>query len=218
MGRAPTTAPSTRERLLDSAELLFARHGFAATSVRAITREAGCNLAAVNYHFGGKTELYREVFRRRLAALRTQRIASVRRTVTQAAGRASLERVLRAFADAFLEPLVDASAGRSLVVLLGRELLDPQLEPELFRDEMMTPVRSALVEALVAAEPRLVRRDLRLGMESFIAQLTHVVHLKRFTDTLEPPPEEAFNLPELVEHIVVFAAAGIRETCGGGKP
>jgi AcrR family transcriptional regulator len=57
----------TREQLLDAAERLFARRGFDATSVREITGAAACNLAAVNYHFGGKRALYREAFRRRLA-------------------------------------------------------------------------------------------------------------------------------------------------------
>ena len=70
----------TRTRLLDTAECLFAERGFAGTSVRDITADAGCNLAAVNYHFGGKQNLYREVFRRRLAALREQRLASIRTT------------------------------------------------------------------------------------------------------------------------------------------
>lgn len=211
-------AAATRERLLDAAEQLFAREGFAGTSIRAITRAAGCNLAAVSYHFGGKTELYREVLRRRLGALRSQRIASVRRTLVEGARQPSIEAVLRAFADAFLEPLVGASGGRRLVVLLGRELLDPQLEPDLFRDEMMLPVRTALLEALTAADPRLDRRRLRMSLESFVAQLTHVLHLERFADALDVGAAETFGMPELVEHIVRFTAAGIRETCRGGHP
>jgi len=63
----------TRDRLLDASEGLFASRGYAATSVRDITTEAGCNLAAINYHFGSKHNLYREVFRRRLATTRRAR-------------------------------------------------------------------------------------------------------------------------------------------------
>ena len=43
---------STREKLIDAAEVLFAEKGFATTSVRAITEKAVVNLAALNYHFG----------------------------------------------------------------------------------------------------------------------------------------------------------------------
>ncbi|MEJ2220434.1 MAG: TetR family transcriptional regulator, partial [Desulfobacterales bacterium] len=55
----------TRERILDEAESLFALKGYDAVSVREITGAANCNLAAVNYHFGNKRNLYLEVFRSR---------------------------------------------------------------------------------------------------------------------------------------------------------
>ena len=55
----------TRERVLDEAETLFAQKGYHAVSVREITTAAECNLAAVNYHFGNKQNLYLEVFRER---------------------------------------------------------------------------------------------------------------------------------------------------------
>ena len=44
----------THERILQAAENLFSTKGFEATSVRDITTEASCNVASVNYHFGGK--------------------------------------------------------------------------------------------------------------------------------------------------------------------
>lgn len=54
----------TRQALLDAARPLFARQGFAGTSVREITRAAGVNLGAVTYHFGSKRALYEEVLAR----------------------------------------------------------------------------------------------------------------------------------------------------------
>ncbi|UCF00455.1 MAG: helix-turn-helix transcriptional regulator, partial [Planctomycetota bacterium] len=50
------------DRLLDAAEQLFAQTGFNGTSIRHITTKANSNIAAVNYHFGGKEKLYIEVF------------------------------------------------------------------------------------------------------------------------------------------------------------
>ena len=55
----------TKERLLDKAEALFAQKGYHAVSVREITAAARCNMAAVNYHFNNKKNLYLEVFRSR---------------------------------------------------------------------------------------------------------------------------------------------------------
>ncbi len=68
---------STKERILDSAEALFARHGFAGASLRQVTAAASVNLAAVNYHFGSKENLINEVFRRRLDSLNEQRLQAL---------------------------------------------------------------------------------------------------------------------------------------------
>src|SRR3954469_16007899 len=46
------------ERLLAAARVLFTRHGYEGTSVRAITSRAKANLGAVTYHFGSKQALY----------------------------------------------------------------------------------------------------------------------------------------------------------------
>ncbi len=51
-------AARTRKRLLAAASVLFAEQGFRETTVAAICRRAGANVAAVNYHFGSKEELY----------------------------------------------------------------------------------------------------------------------------------------------------------------
>ena len=61
--------PDTKQRILDVAERLFATRGFHATSLRAITRAAEVNLAAVNYHFGSKDALLEAVMLRRLGPL-----------------------------------------------------------------------------------------------------------------------------------------------------
>lgn len=59
----PTDAASTRQRLLAAAAEIFAEHGFAGASVRDICARAEANVAAVNYHFGGKEQLFAEVLR-----------------------------------------------------------------------------------------------------------------------------------------------------------
>ena len=71
LARRPTV---TKDRILDAAEALFMEHGFEATSLRAITAAAGVNLAAVNYHFGSKEELFQAVLTRRLDPMNQERV------------------------------------------------------------------------------------------------------------------------------------------------
>jgi AcrR family transcriptional regulator len=58
MNQAPDDTPAA---LVAAARALFARHGYAGASIRAITREAHANLGAVTYHFGTKARLYEAV-------------------------------------------------------------------------------------------------------------------------------------------------------------
>lgn len=62
-------AMQTSVRIIEAAEALFARQGFAETSMRQITTEAEVNLAAVNYHYGSKQGLIKAVATRVLEPL-----------------------------------------------------------------------------------------------------------------------------------------------------
>ncbi|HUE39042.1 MAG TPA: TetR family transcriptional regulator, partial [Candidatus Binatia bacterium] len=59
----------TRARLIAAAGELFAERGFRATTARDIAQRAGVNLAAANYYFGSKKELYLEVLRANFAQI-----------------------------------------------------------------------------------------------------------------------------------------------------
>ena len=52
----------TKEKILKAANKLFALEGYHGTSVRKIAEEANVNLAAINYHFNNKENLYKELF------------------------------------------------------------------------------------------------------------------------------------------------------------
>jgi AcrR family transcriptional regulator len=89
----------TRQRLLDTARVLFANEGFTGASVRAITRRARANLGAVTYHFGSKRALYLAVVEQLFGRLR-ERVAVVAPT---AAPTARLGAIIHAFFAFFAE-------------------------------------------------------------------------------------------------------------------
>src|SRR5258708_33735099 len=71
---ADATSADTKTRILDAAESLFMEHGFEATSLRSLTTAASVNLAAVNYHFGTKEDLFQAVLTRRPHPMNQERI------------------------------------------------------------------------------------------------------------------------------------------------
>ena len=117
----------TRERILDAAERLFMQSGYEGTSMRMITGEAGVNLAAVNYHFGSKEALLREVFRRRLTWLNRERLIALDALEAAARGEPlKPSAILEAFFGTMLRMGEDESlGGMTFLRLLGRTLTDP---------------------------------------------------------------------------------------------
>jgi AcrR family transcriptional regulator len=156
--RAPTPAIEaqldTRARILRAAEVLFVEKGFAATSLRMITARAKVNLAAVNYHFGSKEELIREVFQRHLQPLNVARIAYLDRLEAQAKGEPlSPEKVVEAIVAPVLQVSRDPiKGGAKFLRLLGRALSEQGdalrgLLPEHYRD-VVVRFRRAFAAAL----------------------------------------------------------------------
>ena len=95
----------TKDRILDAAEMLFARQGVASTSLRSITQAAAVNGAAIHYHFGSKAELVESLIQRRIAPLNELRLKHLEQLEVTAQGEAvDIELLL----SAFLDPVVAA--------------------------------------------------------------------------------------------------------------
>ena len=125
-------AAATRDRILDSAERLFAEHGVAGTSVRMITDQAQVNVAAVNYHFGTKDKLVGEVIARRFSSLEGARAAALDEIEARAAreGRAptAYELVEALIAPAFAQALSADTGWSHFIRFISRLAWEPGVE------------------------------------------------------------------------------------------
>ncbi|MFX1759872.1 TetR/AcrR family transcriptional regulator [Rhodococcus sp. As11] len=93
----------SRQSLLEAAERLYAVHGIEGVSMRDIATTAGHrNNSAVQYHFGSREGLLREIFRFRMTT-----INAVRRQHLDDIDRAGLGNDVRALVEAELRPLTE---------------------------------------------------------------------------------------------------------------
>jgi AcrR family transcriptional regulator len=121
--RTPKTNPAsadTRQRLIDSAAVLFAARGFDNVTVREICKESNANVAAINYHFGDKAGLYRAVVTRAIEVmLETNELS-------QRAGEGlSPEEQIRGFVRVFMTRLTGDGPTAWVHKLMARELEHP---------------------------------------------------------------------------------------------
>jgi AcrR family transcriptional regulator len=195
----------TRDRLLRVAEQLFAERGFKRVTIRDICREAQANVAAVNYHFGDKLGLYREVLRTAVNAMRGTLEAA------QAAGRdGGPEQKIRAYVAVFLDRV--AAAGESWIHrLFSRELVDPTPALDLIVQQAIRP-RMVYLRRLVAELLGCPPDDDR------VARCAHSIHAQCVS--VIPNPVTARLYPDfkltasaaaaLAEHIAAFSLAGVQ--------
>jgi AcrR family transcriptional regulator len=203
-----------RKRLLDAAEKLFSERGFDNTSVRDITAEAKCNVAAVNYHFGNKEKLYADVWRNHLLLLRDRQIESIEKVMSESPGPPCLEDLLRSFAETFIGSLVDESRSSRLLKLMMREMIDRHLPPDVFADEVIKPTLGAMQKALTRTCPGLKESQVALIVLSIVGQLIHAIRIRTFFEQSEQKGLLNFDMAEMIEHIIEFSAGGIRACVG----
>jgi AcrR family transcriptional regulator len=100
MPRDAALPPSSRNKILDVSEALFAQRGFAGVGMREVAEAAGLGKSSLFHHFRSKAQLYYEVLGRELERIRGRLDAALTR---EAPPRARLESWVDALVDALAE-------------------------------------------------------------------------------------------------------------------
>jgi AcrR family transcriptional regulator len=195
---------------LDAAELLFAEKGFAATSMRIITAEAGVNLASVNYHFGSKDALLSEVLGRRIRPMNEVRLRRLDAIEAEAGENApDLESVVRAF----LEPAFEIMAsgedqGAKFVQLIGRTHVETNFDKiQAMFVAQFKDVIQRFTSAINRIFPELSMEESRLRLFFVVGAMAHTLAWSQKVDWFL----ENKNTKESVnETLVQFVTAGVR--------
>jgi len=165
---------TTKDRILNAAERLFARDGFEATSLRAITTDASVNLAAVNYHFQSKEALVQAVIGRRMGPVTAQRLTLLDAYEAEAAGApVPLEKII----DAFLRPVLEivGSHAREFAPLVGRLYTEPgDFSERVFKDQFQA-LAHRFIPAFQRALPGLPLPELYWRLHFSIGAMAHTM-------------------------------------------
>ncbi|RKY05309.1 MAG: hypothetical protein DRP56_09065 [Planctomycetota bacterium] len=194
----------TQNRLLDAAEALFCEKGFDGVSVRELTAAAGCNVAAVNYYFGGKDKLYAEMFRRQFEMMIQQNLDIIERVMSEPS--VSLEGLLRAMMELPIRRVIENETGGKVMRLLVREILNQQIDRELFARDMKGRLFERLGQAIMQLVPGIDPDKILLIVFSIDGAILHPFLFMEFYQEAMPN----LSADDLLDHMVRFVAAGIR--------
>ena len=203
----------TRERLLRTAERLFADRGFRRITVRDISRAARANVAAVNYHFGSKLGLYREVLKRAAEGMN-----ATTETAKQAGAACPADERLRRFIQVFLRRVMSPDASASCTHrLINREMSDPTPALDALVDRGLRPrieyLRGVIAELMGVPpdDPRVMRCVASVQSQA-ITYLPNAL-AARLMDRSAITAEE---IDEIARHIAEFSLAGIQAIANPG--
>jgi len=204
---------ATKDRILDTAEALFMEHGFEATSLRSITAAAVVNLAAVNYHFGSKEELFQAVLTRRLDPMNQERLNLL--TALEAAVAphpVECEKILSAMFVPALKLARDrARGGKDFLRLLGRAYADPAPFIRQFLSAQYAVMIARFKAAFARALPELPPKELSWRLHFIMGALSYTL---AGTDALkliaELTPAETGNDELLLRRLAPFLLAGLQ--------
>ena len=207
--KIPELTLSTRDRILQAAECLFAENGIDRVSLREITAAAGVNIAAVHYHFGSKKVLLEELFAQRsepIAKRRLELLAQVRRDKK---GKPVLEDVLHAF----LQPALQAReepGGASFVLLRARIAFENAEVRKAVLGKAFDASSREFLRILAQALPALDRDEMYWRFHFVLGAMVYTMAAPGRIEAITDGAVDSTDSAAALSRLVAFAAAGFR--------
>jgi TetR/AcrR family transcriptional regulator, regulator of cefoperazone and chloramphenicol sensitivity len=208
------TYTETEKRILEAAGRTFAESGYRHATVREICARAGVNVAAVNYHFRDKKNLY-------FVTLRHWQSAAFRKYPPELATDRSkpAEERLKAFIHQFLSRILDEGETSWFGKIMAREVMEPSGGLDMVVKEGIRPLfdhLSSIVRELIQGRPS--PATVRLCAASVVGQCLYFVHAKPVIKRLFPAEAAgALDKEAIASHVTRFSVSAIKSFASSKK-
>jgi AcrR family transcriptional regulator len=197
-----------RDSLLEAAGELFAERGFRGTTVRAICKRAGTNIATVNYYFGGKEKLYTAVLQYSVGTAIEKYPPDL-----GMGNKVTPQERLYAFILSLLLRLLDESRSAWHGKLMSREMAEPTSALDTLVVQVIRPLSDRLrsiVRELLG--PRTSKGDIHLVASSILGQCLYYRHAHSVIRRLDPEQKyHSEDIRRLADHIMRFSLSALKE-------
>lgn len=196
-------------RLIEAAEKLFAEKGFEAVSVRDITKEAGANVAAVNYHFGSRDGLVIAVISRYLMPVNQERLTRLEKAEKNGS---QLREILAAYICPVVEQVAKSELSEKLYCqLLGRIFSEQSVA---LPGELEYQTRS-VVERFTKVLNKVLKdfsvEELVWRLHFIVGALIHLLTHSNFLYRVAGPLAGSPSMETLIERFLDFAEASLHD-------
>jgi AcrR family transcriptional regulator len=201
----------TRTVLLECAEKLFLVHGYEGVSIRQITDAAGANVAAINYHFNGKMNLYREVLAQRLDKIAREKLALLAELDARTPA-VSLEQLMDSYVRSYFDSQLTSPDSDRLLQIIYREMGPDAVASDLVATRLVTPVHKAFQKIIMKTCPQLNENFVSYCVSSIMGQILHFIRSRDVLKSLRTTGQNQPFIEEAIIHITHFSLRGIGST------
>jgi AcrR family transcriptional regulator len=202
---------TTKDKLMDAAEKLFARKGFHGASLRDITRTAGVDLASVPYHFGSKKQLFVSVIERRGQLVNEERLQRLADARHKSAPRCpSTEAIVDAFLDPILDRLASGGPGwHNYFALIAYVNNSPEWGRKML-GKTFDPVVREFIQAVMESLPGCLPEDIFWGYNFLTGAMTLSLAQTGRLDALSGGLCRSDDVAALKSRLGCYVTAGLR--------
>lgn len=200
----------TRRKLIEAAGEIFAKQGLEGATIEAITKRAGTSLAAINYHFNGKANLY------------SQAITEANHITTDLLRRLPIEKgktpedQLRNYVASMLKLMINGGYTYWHCMLLNREVQHPNQITQKQLKELTQVAHGSLGKLIVRIVGRGIDdQELILCTNCIIGLCKYFVDHQDFHANMFPlMPTPRKNCKALTNYITRFCYSAIQQMYG----
>lgn len=208
------TRPRRKDRILDVAEALFAKHAFDGVSMRMVADGAEVDLALASYHFGNKRGLFDAVLLRRAEVLNELRQEALEKCKAEAGDEGP---TVDAIIDAFLYPMLGTGLQKDKGWLHYFELVAQVNSSSEWGGQLMTkyfdPLVKQFIDALKNVFPDADDANLYWCYHFLSGALTLTFAHTGRIDQLSEGAAKSEDMRGAYERMVPFIAAGFKRLC-----
>ena len=211
------TGAKTKLAIILSAGELFAEAGLEGTSIRTIAGKAGVNIAAINYHFHSKENLYTEVLRYIIENSEYIRIKPEDKefeNIKDFRSQDTVNKIYQRIKERFLSQFSEKTPGwfirlTTRTFIEAPSLLKPVIE------QVLRPEHESIKKIIKRIKPKLSEQEAELAAFSFHGQLTFYIFSRAPILMLR---QEEHYTREFLKSAADYTAKSIITTLGLPQP
>lgn len=206
-------ADKTRGQIVRAAEKIFAEKGFRAMTLRAVTKTAHVNLAAVNYHFGSKTNLMRAVIERRIEPINQERLKRLDALVVRYAPEPiPLEDIFASLFKPMFEHATTTSGNdQTFMQMVGRALTEPADFMRKMHKEFFAELSVRYLSELRRTCPHLSKEALQLRFYLSVSTMLGTIIEQVRLESISGGKLGGKDLDRICDELTAFVVAGFQQ-------